>query len=177
MFLLDPSLANGLVAIVVDGRRVFEVHGDDLDLTHIHTHREYELGSIVTVDRAGRIYTRAREHDVWVHSGEHVVVLHGLDDGDVTIVPNADGTAIAAIAGGELWLFRGDGTLLWRVLAPETKEVAWHGGDLIADALGVVRYDLVTGAIVERRCGTGFGLFDSAPPFHSSAGRVTCDAP
>ncbi len=174
IFLVDPTLAQGLVAIVVHDDHVLAIHGDDLTDGDLHPRRDdVYTGAIKTVDRAGRIYVRVSTTDVEVHGATGTVVLHGIE-GNPLIAPNADGTLIAVYGGEELSLFRLDGTLTWRVAVPELRELAWHGTELIGTERGIVRFDLVTGEIVDRHCGGAFGLFEAPLPFTGSRG-TSCD--
>jgi hypothetical protein len=174
IYLLDPALANGLVALVVHDHRIHEIHGDDLKPGALKARRSYAFaGGIVTVDRAGRIYTREPgTKNLVIHTGDRTAVLPGTANA-ARIVPNADGTLVA-IHGTSLTLFRNDGTQVWTVPANDITALTWYDGALVAAAQGVVRIDLATGAYAERQCGWRFGLY-AKPPATNDGHRLVCD--
>jgi hypothetical protein len=177
VFLVDPELAHGLVALVVHGHRIYEIADEDLAGSKIKARRNYTFtGGLVAVDRAGRLYTRASgtaSTDVVVKDGTNEVLLAG-SRGGLRVIPNADGSLVA-ILGSELALYSGDGTLKWKIAAKDMTGVAWQGNSLVGVSEGVVRIDLATGAYGERQCGWRFGLFPKPPPTPAEH-RLVCDA-
>jgi len=177
VFLLDPELAHGLVALVVHDHRIYEVAGEDLAGSRIKARRSYTFkGGLVTVDRTGRLYTRASgtaSTDVVIKDGANEVVLAD-SRGAMRVIPNADGSLVAVL-GAKLALYGGDGTLKWSIAAKDMTGVAWQGNSLIGVSQGVVRIDVATGAFGDRQCGWRFGLFPK-PPATPGDHRLVCDA-
>ena len=177
VFLVDPELAHGLVALVVHDHRIYEVADEDLEGSRIKARRNYSFkGGLVAVDRTGRLYTRANgtaSTDVVIKDGVTEVVLAD-SRGAMRVIPNADGSLVAVL-GPRLALYGGDGTLKWSIAAKDMTGVAWQGNSLIGVSQGVVRIDVATGAFGDRQCGWRFGLFQK-PPSTPGDHRLVCDA-
>ena len=182
--LVDPQLTHGVAVLEIDptndGVLVGELHDADLVADKLVMPRaSYRVpGELRAVDRAGRLYTHgADDHDdvvVYTHGkpGARLAGMTGL-----TLRPNADGSQIAAFGPARVALFAGDGTQRWDTAQWSNSDVAWsaRGDLLVAFAAAVATVDLATGALVERRCGWGFGLSDS--PHEAGRGAASiCDA-
>lgn len=178
--LLDPTLANGLVALTLEERLssvVFgEIDGRDLGGTSIKTRRVYRvLGDLLAVDRAGRIYTLDTHGRVNVQRGEGPRKELPIT-GATSIVPDADGSRLVVETRGQLSLYRADGTHVWTVPSRGVRQVRWVGNDLVGSfADSLAKYDLATGELAARQCGWDFGLHEVKVAVSPSLENV-CDA-
>jgi hypothetical protein len=165
VFLTDPAIADGRVAMLVHNGRVLELRDADLGAKKIHASKSYDVaGGFVAIDRAGHIFTKRGKADVKLNGGD----VHFAATADVTAtVPSSDGKLVAFASPGTVALFAIDGTLRWRVKIGD-RELGWtHDGRLLALSGGSETLDLETGESVERHCGWGFGL--SAKPVEDAS--------
>ena len=160
VFLVDPQLAGGRVAVVVHRDRVYALAADELDGTTVSRAADATVAGVVTVDRAGRIY-RATSNGIAV--GARVLAN---SRGALTVMPDQTGATIALAGSDWLALDRADGTSIWRVghIIDEPRPV-WRGARLfIATDTGVAEVDVATGSVLRTACGWEFGRFDEPPP-------------
>ncbi|HEX7702647.1 MAG TPA: hypothetical protein VF403_18030 [Kofleriaceae bacterium] len=165
VFLTDPALADGRVAMIVHDNRVLELRDADLRAKKIHASKSYEVaGGIVAIDRVGHIFTKRGKGEVKLNGGD----VHFANTTDVTAtVPSPDGKLVAFASPGTVALFAIDGTLRWRVKIGD-RALGWtHDGRLLAVSGGSETLDLETGESIDRHCGWGFGL--SAKPVEDAS--------
>jgi hypothetical protein len=174
IYLLDPALSGGLVALTVEDRdgavMIGELHGDDLQGTTIRARRSYPIpGQLRAVDRSGRVYAQgAAAADVVVYArGTQFARLAGI--GGMTLRPSPDAMHVAAFRDGKVRLLAVDGQVLWDVALWGSADVDWTAsGELIARyKAALARLDRATGALRERQCGWSFGIADT--PFELGA--------
>ena len=165
VFLTDPTLADGRVAMIVHGKRVLEVRDTDLAAKRLRPSKSYDVaGGIVAIDRAGHIFTKRGKAEIRLN--DSAVRFAGTEDATAT-VPSPDGTLVAFASPTMTALFSIDGALRWRVTAGD-RGLGWtRDGRLLAVSGGSETLDLATGEPIERRCGWGFGL--SATPVDDTA--------
>jgi len=170
VYLTDPALADGRVAMVVHGSRVNELR----DLAKkIRPAKIYAVdGVIKTIDRAGHIFKRKRSKtDVLLHG----TAVAFADTATATaITPSPDGKLVAFASPTSIALFAIDGTLRWRVASTD-RTLSWtRDGRLLAVSGGTETLDLATGAPIGLRCGWGFGI-SQTPLDDSPQGDLVCD--
>jgi hypothetical protein len=179
LFLTDPALADGVVAVaVVDpGGGLHEIH--EYEAGGVLA-RSYELGGeVATVDRAGRIY------DVYGDS-VHVVTAGAWHEGrELTRFPVRGRPVIAVdrravtvliVNDDRISLFDLRGHLRWSIVAPTAIDVSWVEDEpLVRFISGLARLDRRDGHVVARACGWEFGL-TAAMPEHPGASVSVCDA-
>jgi hypothetical protein len=152
IFLLDPALAHGDVAVVIQDNRSASYAANDFKRGH---DRKVVDGQLLAIDRAGQVYTR--KGDDLIVGG---VKLPGL--GKFNVRPSPDLKRIAAFTSDHVALIDRDGTVRWSVAAWATRDVGWTpDNELVASMGGLVRLDLATGQPIARRCGWIFGLSDA----------------
>lgn len=181
VYLLDPALSGGLVALTVEEHdgivMVGEIHGDDLQGTQVRTRRSYPIpGQLRTVDRSGRVYAQgAGAADVLVYTrGMQFARLSGI--GGMTLRPGPDATHVVAFREGKARLLAIDGRVVWDVALWGSLDVEWTAsGELIARfKSALAKLDRATGALRERQCGWGFAIADK--PFEVAADLpIVCD--
>lgn len=181
VYLLDPALSGGLVALTIeeqDGALVVgELHGDDLQGVAVRARRSYTIqGQLRAVDRSGRVYTQgAGTADVLVHArGTQYARLPGI--AGKTLLPSPAATHVAAFADGKVRLVAVDGRILWDVAMWGSAGVDWTAsGELIVRfRAALAKLDLATGALRQRQCGWDFQIADK--PFEQTADLpMVCD--
>jgi hypothetical protein len=171
VFLTDPALADGRVAMLVHDRRVLELRDADLGAKKIRASKSYEVAGVVAIDRAGHIFTKRRKGEVKLNGGD----VHFADTNDVTAtVPSLDGKLVAFASPGTVALFAIDGTLRWRLKIGD-RALGWtHDGRLLALSGGSETLDLETGESIERHCGWGFGL-STKPGEDTAQSDLVCE--
>jgi len=162
--LLDPELAGGNVALVL------AEHDQTAAITEI---RKVDFAAAQPL-REGRTRQQALPADPWGARGDLVARLD-LPPTD-RHHPSPDG-ALVAIAGHDRITLRDrDGAVRWSVARPGVVDVAWSSlGELVAFGSGMARVDAATGALLDRRCGWDFGLWDDDASFET--GAKLCEAP
>jgi hypothetical protein len=172
VFLTDPTLADGRVAMIVHDKRVLELRDADLAAKKIHASKSYDVaGAILAIDRAGHIFTRRNKADVRLDVS--AIVFAGTSEATAT-VPSPDGKLVAFQSPSTIALFAIDGTLRWRV-SSRISSLAWtHDGRLLALSGGSETLDLETGAPIDRRCGWGFGL-SATPVDDATQADLVCE--
>jgi hypothetical protein len=171
VFLTDPALADGRVAMIVHDSRVLELRDADLGAKKIHASKSYEVAGIVAIDRVGHIFTKRGRGDVKLNGGD----VHFAATTDVTaIVPSPDGKLVAFVSPETVALFAIDGTLRWRIKIGD-RSLGWtHDGRLLAMSGGSETLDLETGESIDRHCGWGFGL-SQKPVEDTSQSDLVCE--
>ena len=182
--LVDPRQTGGIAVLELDatndGVLVGEIREADLEPARLALPRtSYRVpGEVRAVDRAGRLYVHgADDHDdvvIYTH-GKAGARLAGANK--MILRPNADGSQIAAFAASRVALFSSDGKLRWDTAQWSNTDVAWtaRGDLLVAFTSAVATVDLASGALLERRCGWGFGLSDQQHEAGGDAASI-CDA-
>ena len=179
--LVDPALAGGAIALVVHdadgGLTIGELFAEDAHLGVISPRTTYRLsGKLSAIDRAGRVYshgTMDRDDVVITRRGIRIGRLPGTAALD--LLPNHDGTLVAAIGEGRISLWTNAGRHQWSAVLLDRTFQWTANGALVARSPGAVsQIDLSTGGIAERQCGWHFGWI--TPPF-ADAGTVAnlCD--
>ena len=163
VFLLDPALADGDIAIVVESGRASRLGPDR------KPHGAKALkDTLLAIDRAGRAIAR-RGNDLMLGD----VRVPGLGQFNLRVSP--DLKRLVAFDAHRTALVDRDGTVRWSVAAWGMRDVGWTAdSELIASQGGLVRLDLATGQALGRRCGWTFGL---ATTVHVGApvGLSACD--
>jgi hypothetical protein len=182
VFLTDPELAKGLVAIGgrSGGGRVTieEFAADDLG-SDMKPRNSYEVfGDLLAVDRAGRVYVADGDTlqiytgGEW-HKANRVAKITGL--GHVVVRPNSDATEMLVIGDNRLQMFDLAGTQRWIVAAPSAIDGMWIDGEpYVRFSVGVSKIDAQTGTLLDRVCGWGFGL-SPLPIQGRGESRSVCD--
>ena len=179
VYLLDPGLSDGLIAIGMHdddvGFVIDEFHADDVRGGTLAARASYRLrGKLDAVDRAGNVFVDAEDRAVFRH-GIRVTTLPEL--AGAALRPNNDGTQLAAVGMGTVALVATTtGRVLWQSAAWGATDVMWlPSGELAARFPGALaKLDLATGAVTDRQCGWAFGLSDT--PFETSASApIVCD--
>ncbi len=176
-FLVDPALADGVAVLAADiasepGLRVTEYTASG------EPRKSYLVrGELRAIDRAGRFYMAVPgvpPGDVAIFErGEPVGTLPNI--ASQIVRPSPDGTTIATASPTTISLLERDGTVRWAMPAIAVTELAWQGNALIAQfATGLVRYDVATGQALARKCGWGFGRFET-PRTSSTEESFVCD--
>ncbi len=168
IYLVDPARAEGRIAVAIVGPEG-DVGG--ATVTPIHSicpacpnHVKAGRPQHVRFD-AGDVTQLRTLHDL-----THIADLTPL------VRASPDGQRIVSFANNRVTLRDASGQTRWTIALPGVTAVVWsERGDLVALANGLVRIDVETGALRERRCGWLFELsydasFDVMPP-------VVCDAP
>jgi len=183
VYLLDPALADGVIAIAVHdddgGLIVDEIHGEDQRGGTIAARASHRIsGALKAVDRAGHLYV----HGV-MDKDDVAVYRHGLPvtrlvgAAEQTLRPSDDGTQIAVLGGARIALYSTTtGAVVWQTAAWGATDVGWTPmAQLFARFPGALaKLDPETGALVDRQCGWAFGI--SETPFETSANApVVCD--
>ena len=181
VYLLDPALSGGIVALTIedrnDGVTIGELHGDDLHGPTISARRTYTVqGQLRTVDRSGRVYMQgAAATDVVVYTrGTQFARLPGI--GGMALRPSPDATHVAAFRDSRVRMLSIEGRVAWQVALWGSADIDWSsGGELIARfPTGLAKLDRATGALRERQCGWSFGIADQ--PFeHGADMPMVCD--
>lgn len=165
----DPKLAGGVAALQIDdsndGLVIGELYEADLKPGPTVTPRVmYRVrGELRAVDRAGRLYIHgADDHDdvvVYVH-GTAGARLPGV--AALTLRPNADGSRIVAFGTPRIVMLTSTGAVRWDTAQWNSADVDWTAdGELVVQfPSAMAKIDLETGALADRQCGWGFGLFD-----------------
>lgn len=162
--LLDPELAGGNVALVLAD------HGQTAAITEI---RKVDFAAARPL-REGRTRQQALPEDPWWARGDLVARL-GLP-ATARHHPSPDGALVAIAGNGRITLRDRDGAVRWSVARPGVVDVAWSSlGELVAFGSGMARVDPATGALLDRRCGWDFGLWDDDASFET--GAKLCEAP
>ncbi len=147
VFLLDPALAGGDIAVLVESGQLTRLDGS----LKAHDTRPVH-GALIAIDRGGRLITR-RGSDLAI--GETVV--HDLGRFGIRVSP--DLKRIVAFDAKRISLIDRDGSVRWSVVAWGTRDIGWTAdNELIASSGGLVRLDLATGQTIARRCGWTFSL-------------------
>ncbi|MDQ3337772.1 MAG: hypothetical protein M4D80_21640 [Myxococcota bacterium] len=176
IFLLDPAVAGGAVALVAHGGKgdivMRAIHEDEL--TGALPREAVALpGELEAVDRAGHIFIRHDADTVAIQSGMiEVGRLTGLKD--MKVRPAPDGKRVALFGRGRVIVANLDGSQRWSIGFPGIKDLQWTGDELVALANGLAKLDADTGATVGARCGWKFGLRTTAS-FMDLAGSTICD--
>ncbi len=185
VYLLDPKLADGLVALAVHdddgGLIVDELHGADVHGGVVAPRASHRMaGQLRAVDRAGRLYVHGvmDKQDIAVYRhGEVISKLVGVADD--ALRPSDDGARVAALGTARISLFAvvpGVAIRQWEAAAWGASEIGWTpSGELFARFAGALaKLDPITGALTERQCGWAFGI--SETPFETSANApIVCD--
>ncbi|HEY5921389.1 MAG TPA: hypothetical protein VIV11_06950 [Kofleriaceae bacterium] len=88
----------------------------------------------------------------------------------------ANGSLTAVLRDSRITLRDAHGVERWTIAAAGATALLWTpSGELVAYGAGIARFDLATGAILDRQCGWRFGLWDSQPFVFGAAGL--CEAP
>jgi len=179
---VDPRLANGVVALTLDDDKGELVVGELRDRevapgALVQTRASYRVpGELRAVDRAGRLYMRAPgEPDV-------VVYVHGVAGarlagvGGQTLRPSPDGSQIAAFETPRLVALTSAGVVRWEAAYWGATGVEWTAtGELVVEfPAAIAKLDLATGALAARRCGWNFGAFDQPTEVARGAPSI-CD--
>ncbi len=176
--LLDPSLANGAIALVVHGAKgelvVRPIHDDELAATPALPHEATALpGELEAVDRAGHVYIRRDADTVSIHAGAQE--LGRLTDmTNMSVRPAPDGRRVALFGRGRILLANLDTTPRWSIGFPGVKDLQWTDGELVALSNGIAKLDPETGHTIAARCGWKFGLRNQAS-FVDLPGSTICD--
>lgn len=161
LVLLDPALANGLAAMMVEVRATGVIIGElaarDLDNPKIAPRRTYPVaGAFRAIDRAGRIYM-ATDRTLTIRSrgtSRELAIASARQ-----VAPDPTGARFVVVSGSEVSLYRADGTRVWTTTNPHFKSAMWVGGELYAGTNGsLARLDVTSGAMAARQCGWLFGL-------------------
>ena len=175
IFLLDPAVSSGAIALVVHGAKgelvVRPIHEDEL--TGGLPREAVALpGELEAVDRAGHVYVRQDPDTVTIHATAEIGRLTGLKA--MKVRPAPDGKSVAIFGRGRVILANLDGTQRWSIGFPGIKDVQWTDDELVALANGIAKLDPRDGATVAARCGWKFGLRTTAS-FMDLAGSTICD--
>lgn len=173
--LLDPATSNGVVAIVVQSS---DGSGPDekVDIVEIKS---------VKLDRddpveVGRRRTVTLEIDDFNMGGVDLqAVLMRVVAGNDAFKrrrTSPDGKLVAIVDRARITLVERTGNVeRWSIVNPGLDDVAWlANGDLVATGGAIAQLDRATGALGDRQCGWGFGLWDEEPGTAFAAS--TCDA-
>ncbi|MBL0213795.1 MAG: hypothetical protein IPQ07_07925 [Myxococcales bacterium] len=185
VYLLDPKLADGLVALAVHdddgGLIVDELHGADVHGGLLAPRASHRMaGQLRAVDRAGRLYVHGvmDKQDIAVYRhGEVISKLVGVADD--ALRPSDDGSRVAAFGTARISLYAvvpGVATRLWQAAAWGASDIGWTpSGELFARFAGALaKLDPITGDLTDRQCGWAFGI--SETPFETSANApIVCD--
>jgi hypothetical protein len=176
IFLLDPAVSGGAIALVVHGgkgglvvRTVFED-----ELAGALPREAVALpGELEAVDRAGHVYIRQDSDTITVHaSNAEIGKLTSLKQ--MKIRPAPDGKRVAIFGRGRLILANLDGTQQWSMGFPGIKDLQWTDGEIVALANGIAKLDPANGKQLAARCGWKFGLRNQAS-FADPPGSTLCD--
>ncbi|MFT3693543.1 MAG: hypothetical protein QM831_10420 [Kofleriaceae bacterium] len=139
VFLTDPALAHGAIAMIAADDTVWTITRELLELRGLGEQHSYHK-KIVTIDRSGAVY------------------LEGDVPKAATLLPSPSGEHYLTRDPTELALYTRTGTLVWRI-ALENQWATWSldGTRLWVGNGGIARIDPATGAILARRCGFKFG--------------------
>lgn len=163
VFLLDPALAHGDIAIVVESGKASRL-GPDLKVHGATAIND----TLLAIDRGGRVIAR-RGSDLLLGDTR----VPGLGAANIRVSP--DLKRVVAFDAQHTALVDRDGTIRWSVASWGTRDAGWTADDeLILSQGGLVRLDLATGQTIARRCGWAFGL---STTIHTGAplGTSTCD--
>jgi hypothetical protein len=174
VYLLDPALAHGSVAVVIhqlDGETGSETSSGQI--TEIHSVPENENAWEITTKEPRTIRLPAPD---WqrVFGGDLSPILTLAP----TIRTSPDGKLVARLANGRIALApRAKPTEPWWLLpAFGVTDIRWSPeGTLLAIGSGVAEIDAYRGAIIDRQCGWRFGLYDK--PVMPDTGPLLCDSP
>jgi hypothetical protein len=90
--------------------------------------------------------------------------------------PSPDGALFADTGDGRVTLHDAAGKVRWTIPARGIVDVMWSGNaELVAFGGGMARVDLATGALEDRHCGWGFGLYDTQIDTASVVGAELCE--
>ncbi len=179
LFLTDPALAEGLVAVsVVDAggssKQIHEYKAGGVIA------KSYEIeGDVATVDRAGRVYAVLGETvHVFVagifHEGHPVTTF--VAKGRPVIAVDRLATSVLVESDNRISLFDLQGHAHWSIGAPTSIDVSWVEDEpLVRFASGLARLDRRDGRLLERACGWQFGLTSGMPENPGNSVSV-CDA-
>lgn len=178
IYLTDPALANGVVAVVQDALPshvlVYRIDGDDHG-PPVAPQQQVFSGPIAAVDRAGTIYISNRGIRVY-HDGHEI---ESLPIERVSAISH-DGTWLAAGSSSEVAVFDVKGVPRWRQPVWKAGSAAWSLDDrtlfVAADGGAAISFDAKTGARLAIRCGWGFGLYEEDVAVSSSTPSA-CAAP
>lgn len=154
VFLLDPALAHGDLALVVESNVASRI-GPDLVAHDPQSVR----GQLLAVDRAGTIVDRKG------------VPFNGPAFARIS----PDLKTVAFFNGSNLALVDRDGRARWSTTAWGLRDLAWTpNGRMLVAASGLLEIDPSTGATMSKRCGWRFSL---SPTVHTGtpAGDSACD--
>ena len=164
MFLLDPTVAHGSVAVLLENGVLTAVDADGRPHGAVPFH-----GRLLTVDRSGRaIATQGPELSI---GGQSFVGL-----GQATVRVSPDLQHVAAFTNRGITMIDADGTQRWSIVAWGVRDLGWTpDGRLISSQGGLVQLDVATGQVLGLRCGWTFGL---AATVHTGAtvGLSACDS-
>ncbi|MFT3697555.1 MAG: hypothetical protein QM831_30710 [Kofleriaceae bacterium] len=156
IYFTDPALAGGAFAMVAHKNVIHHVRVEDLQ-KHVSSTTTKSARKIVTIDRAGHIYTRDKKQNIVIDDKITLADTKGTLD----VVPSADGSLVALRTAEHLALWSTDGTQKWSIASTDKLPLAWAGPtDLVRLSGGMEHFDLATGAITNT-CGWAFGLYDS----------------
>jgi hypothetical protein len=161
VWLLDPNLAHGKVALIENNDDIFTLRADELSSSLVKRVPDRHLADVIAADRSGRLYQRAHGKFVGL-----VVDGHPFADTTDFMVASPDSTGALVAVGGTSWLALYDvhGTRRWRTVLPMPGPV-WQGDQLyVSTRGGLVRVDVATGAIEHAHCGWVFGKLAEPPP-------------
>ena len=171
--LTDPSLANGVVAVVATYEgfvRVFEVPAQgDVDGKPIAA-RKLKLAAdlnVLGVDVAGTIYTGNRVEVVLYRAGEPAAPPVRWPIADAWLAAASRDRKHVAFAIGNNVAVVVDGKERWRAPVEHIRHFAFGATDrvlYVSAAGGLLAFDAATGERVAAACGWGLGLYDMPEP-------------
>ncbi len=180
--LVDPALANGVVALVIHEEpgtlTVEELRDLKPGLTPVAA-RTYRLpGALLAVDRAGHVFVHnALESTAAVGYTSGLPTALLAEEASALLRPSPDGKLLAAYDGARLTLHdAATGNSRWEVSLWGLASVVWTmSGQLVAQFEGALAtVDPTTGALGDRRCGWEFQLGDAVHESIAEAPNV-CD--
>jgi hypothetical protein len=164
VFLTDPALAGGVVAVASVGATA-HAYADGNDLGLKLQSKTQTRGWISQVDRAGRIFA--------VEGGQLAIYRDGKPIKQIPVTTlrrvavTEDATSFALIQDREVIAFDPGGNERWRATVPNAVDLAWSSGRLVVSThAGLMALDGGTGNVVALACAWSFGLHD---PIHATA--------
>lgn len=179
--LLDPTRANGLIAITVsydEGNWRVTTWRDAPSSTIAGVKSKTPLiGNPIGGDATGMIYVRFGETVSAVRDGKEV--LH-FPTGEVAemLIPNTAGDRLAGIHGPELSVYDLSGGLQWRlnVWGAQAMVFTHDGARLVVRTTGgLLVLDATTGERLAAACGFTFGIMTKTPTAAALDTRPVCE--
>ncbi len=155
--LLDPTLADGNVAMLVRARGGTVETRTLRDVAAPLPEPVALTGTLEAIDRAGRTYVRADDDTIVVHRAGAETRITGLRGWKLR--PSPTGAQIAALAKNRLMLLDERGESAWASAVLGVSDAAWTPrGELVVLAGDIATVDLADGSVIAAQCGWGFAL-------------------